>query len=65
MDKDRVQGSVKQAKGAIKEAAGKFTGDAKLQADGKAAKTGAKFRMPSVALRMHYVASRQSHWGVG
>ena len=44
MDKDRVQGSVKQAKGAIKEAAGKITGDTKLQADGKADKTGGKIQ---------------------
>lgn len=36
MDKDRIVGTAKQAKGAIKEAAGKVVGDAKLQADGKA-----------------------------
>ena len=35
MDKDRIAGKAKQAKGAVKEAAGKVTGDAKLQADGK------------------------------
>ena len=34
MDKDRIEGSARQAKGALKEAAGKLTGDAKLQADG-------------------------------
>jgi uncharacterized protein YjbJ (UPF0337 family) len=39
MDKDRIQGSAKQAKGAIKEVVGKVTGDAKLQADVKADKT--------------------------
>ena len=44
MDKDRVEGSAKQAKGAIKEAAGKLTGDAKLQADGKADKTEGKIQ---------------------
>ena len=38
MDKDRIKGSAKQAKGAIKEVAGKVTGDAKLEADGKADK---------------------------
>jgi len=32
MDKDRIEGSANQAKGAIKETAGKVTGDAKLQA---------------------------------
>ena len=35
MDKDRIKGSAKQAEGSIKEAAGKLTGDAKLQAKGK------------------------------
>ena len=34
MDKDRLQGSANQAKGAIKEGVGKLTGDAKLQAEG-------------------------------
>jgi uncharacterized protein YjbJ (UPF0337 family) len=44
MDKDRVKGSASQAKGAIKEAAGKITGDAKLQAEGKAEKAAGKVR---------------------
>ncbi len=44
MDKDRIQGSAKQAKGAIKEVAGNVTGDAKLQADGKADKTEGKIQ---------------------
>ena len=39
MDKDRVKGSVKKAAGSVKETVGKLTGDAKLQADGKAEKT--------------------------
>ena len=34
MDKDRIKGSADQAKGAIKEAAGKVTGDTKLQGEG-------------------------------
>jgi len=38
MDKDRIEGSANQAKGAIKQAAGKVTGDAKLQAEGAADK---------------------------
>jgi len=42
MDKDRIEGSATQAKGAIKEAAGKMTGDAKLQAEGKADKAAGK-----------------------
>jgi uncharacterized protein YjbJ (UPF0337 family) len=38
MDKDRINGAANQAKGAVKEAAGKVTGDAKLQAEGTADK---------------------------
>ncbi|MBS0533207.1 MAG: CsbD family protein [Proteobacteria bacterium] len=36
MNKDRIEGSFKQAKGKVKEAAGELTGDAKLQGEGKA-----------------------------
>ena len=39
MDKDRIEGAADQAKGRIKEAAGKALGDSKLQAEGKADKT--------------------------
>ena len=42
MDKDRIEGSANQAKGALKEAAGKLTGDAKLQAEGTADKAAGK-----------------------
>jgi uncharacterized protein YjbJ (UPF0337 family) len=42
MDKDRIEGSANQAKGALKEAAGKVTGDAKLQAEGSADKAAGK-----------------------
>ena len=35
MNKDRIQGSFQQAKGKVKEAAGKATGDSKLEAEGK------------------------------
>lgn len=38
MDKDRISGAADKASGAFKEAAGKLTGDAKLQAEGKADK---------------------------
>jgi uncharacterized protein YjbJ (UPF0337 family) len=44
MDKDRVEGSLKQAKGAVKDAAGKLTGDSKLQAEGKADKAEGKIQ---------------------
>jgi uncharacterized protein YjbJ (UPF0337 family) len=42
MDKDRVKGSAAQAKGAVKEVAGKVTGDAKLEAEGKNDKVAGK-----------------------
>jgi uncharacterized protein YjbJ (UPF0337 family) len=35
MDNDRIKGMADQAKGAVKDAAGKVTGDSKLQAEGK------------------------------
>jgi len=38
MDKQRIKGSAEQAKGAVKEPAGKLSGDAKLKAEGKAEK---------------------------
>jgi uncharacterized protein YjbJ (UPF0337 family) len=44
MDKDRVAGSAKEMKGAVKQAAGKATGDAKLQADGKSDKVAGKIQ---------------------
>jgi uncharacterized protein YjbJ (UPF0337 family) len=44
MDKDRIEGSATQAKGALKQAAGKITGDAKLQAEGSAEKTKGKLQ---------------------
>jgi uncharacterized protein YjbJ (UPF0337 family) len=42
MDKDRIKGSAEQAKGKVKEVAGKLTGDAKLEGEGKAEKTKGK-----------------------
>jgi uncharacterized protein YjbJ (UPF0337 family) len=42
MDKDRVAGAAKQAKGKLKDAAGKLTGDEKLRAEGKADKVEGK-----------------------
>jgi uncharacterized protein YjbJ (UPF0337 family) len=42
IDKDRVKGSAAQAKGAVKEVAGKVTGDAKLEAEGKNDKVAGK-----------------------
>jgi uncharacterized protein YjbJ (UPF0337 family) len=36
IDKDRVEGSMEQMKGRVKEAAGKVTGDEKLKSEGRA-----------------------------
>jgi uncharacterized protein YjbJ (UPF0337 family) len=44
MDKDRIKGSAEQAKGELKEVAGKITGDAKLESEGKADKAAGKIR---------------------
>ena len=44
LDKDRIEGSAEQAKGKIKEVAGKVTGDSKLQADGKADQVAGKIQ---------------------
>ncbi|HEX5445898.1 MAG TPA: CsbD family protein [Pirellulales bacterium] len=42
MDKDRVEGMGKQAKGAVKDAAGKLVGDKKMEAEGEADKAEGK-----------------------
>jgi len=42
MDKDRSAGIGHQVKGSVKEAAGKVTGDKKLEAEGKGEKIGGK-----------------------
>lgn len=42
MDKDRFEGVAKQAKGSVKEAVGKVTGDAKMEGEGKAEKVAGK-----------------------
>src|SRR5271163_507733 len=42
MDKDRIEGSAEQAKGAVKEAAGKILGDKKLETEGKTDKAAGK-----------------------
>jgi uncharacterized protein YjbJ (UPF0337 family) len=44
MDKDRVVGSAKEIKGAVKQAVGKALGDAKLESDGKADKIEGKIQ---------------------
>lgn len=36
MDKDRIEGSLKQATGGVKKTVGKATGDTKMEAEGRA-----------------------------
>ena len=44
MDKDRIKGMGNQAKGEMKEVAGKVTGDAKLKSEGAADKMKGKIQ---------------------
>ena len=42
VDKNRIEGAIDQAKGAVKEGVGKLVGDQKLEAEGKADKVAGK-----------------------
>jgi uncharacterized protein YjbJ (UPF0337 family) len=44
MDKDRIEGAAKQAKGTVKEAVGSVFGDTKLEAEGKGDKVEGKIQ---------------------
>jgi uncharacterized protein YjbJ (UPF0337 family) len=44
MDKDRVVGSAKQVKGAVKQSVGRAVGDAKLKSEGQADKVEGKIQ---------------------
>jgi uncharacterized protein YjbJ (UPF0337 family) len=44
VDKDRIRGSAEQAKGKVKEIAGKITGDSKLEGEGMADQLKGKVR---------------------
>ena len=44
MNKDRIEGSAEQAKGKVKEVAGKATGDSKLETEGKADQVSGKIK---------------------
>lgn len=44
IDKDRIAGSAKEIKGAVKQTVGKAVGDVKLQSQGKAEKAEGKFQ---------------------
>ena len=51
MDKDRIKGSVEQAKGVVKEAVGKATGDAKLDVEGRNEKAAGKVQNAAGGVR--------------
>ncbi|MGH6811856.1 MAG: CsbD family protein [Methylocella sp.] len=51
MDKDRVAGSAKAIKVAVKQAAGKAVGDAKLEAEGKTDKDAGKVQNAAGGLK--------------
>lgn len=42
MDKDRIEGAAREAKGKVKETFGKVTGDSKTEAEGKGEKVAGK-----------------------
>ena len=44
MDEDRIKGSAEQAKGKVKDVAGKLTGDSKLEGEGKADQVAGKIQ---------------------
>ena len=52
MDKDRVIGSAKQVKDAVKQAVGKAVGDTKLESEGKADKIEGKVQNESAASKI-------------
>ncbi|WP_036520710.1 CsbD family protein [Novosphingobium acidiphilum] len=51
MDKDRIAGTAREARGAAEEALGKLTGDARLEAKGKADKLAGKIQNAIGALK--------------
>jgi len=61
MDKDRINGAANQAKGGIKEAAGKMTGDTKLQTEGVLVKAKGHVRARSAEQKDRFARSSSSH----
>jgi uncharacterized protein YjbJ (UPF0337 family) len=57
IDKDRVEGSIEQAKGKVKEVAGKVTGDTKLEQEGKGQKVAGKIQNAVGGLNNYRLAS--------
>ena len=44
MDRDRIKGAAEQAKGKVKEVAGKIMGDSKLESEGKTDRASGKIQ---------------------
>ena len=62
VDKDRVKGSAEQAKGKAKEWAGKATGDAKTEGEGKADQVKGKVQNTVGAPPFHFsILSTANH----
>ena len=59
MNKDRIEGAVEQAKGKVKEVAGKVTGDAKLETEGKTQQVAGKISECGRRLQGRGQGSRQ------
>ena len=51
MDKDRIKGAAHKAKGTLKEAAGKVTGDTKTEVEGKVEKAAGKVQQAAGKLK--------------
>jgi uncharacterized protein YjbJ (UPF0337 family) len=51
MDKDRIEGSAEEAKGTVKETAGKVLGDRKLETEGKTDKAAGKMQNAAGGLK--------------
>ena len=63
VDKDRIKGSTEQAKGKVKEVAGKLTGDRKLQSEGKATRSRVRSETPLAASKTRFGASDRRRLG--
>ena len=61
VDKDRIQGSVEQAKGKVKEVVGKVTGDSKLEGEGQADQLKGKVQKAVGGLQRHFAGQVIPH----
>jgi uncharacterized protein YjbJ (UPF0337 family) len=61
VDKDRIAGSAKEIKGAVKQVAGKAVGDVKLASQGKAEKAEGKIQNAVGGLKDTIKETRKPH----